>query len=54
MTQTLAIMIVLFVFIAIANLIKINIMALRLLKDKDINNKENPLEKEYQFIKGLY
>jgi len=23
-------------------------------KSKEINNSENPLEKDYQFIKGLY
>ncbi|WP_306350732.1 hypothetical protein [Flavobacterium sp. '19STA2R22 D10 B1'] len=54
MVQTLAIMIVIFVLLSVVYVVKINIMALRLTKEKEINNKINPLEKDYQFIKGLY
>lgn len=54
MTQVLAIMIIIFVLLAIIFMIKIKGIALQLTKSIEINNKENPLEKKYQFIKGLY
>lgn len=54
MTQILALMILLFTGFSVVFLIKIKIMALKLTKTKELNNSENPLEKNYQFIKGLY
>lgn len=54
MTTALVIMIVVMVAIAVVNVIKINMLALQVIKEKEINNTENPLEKNYQFIKGLY
>ncbi|MEL1244021.1 hypothetical protein AAEO56_07095 [Flavobacterium sp. DGU11] len=54
MTTALVIMIVVMVGIALVNVIKINMLALQIIKDKETNNRENPLEKNYQFIKGLY
>lgn len=35
-------------------LIDINSLVLRIIKDKDVNKIPNKLEKNYQFIKGLY
>lgn len=54
MTQVLALMILLFTGFSIVFLINIKILALKLTKTKEINNSENPLETDYQFIKGLY
>ncbi|MBS7786192.1 hypothetical protein KIH23_02695 [Flavobacterium sp. CYK-55] len=54
MTQVLAIMILLFVGMCIYFLIKIKSVATQIVKSKEVNNQENPLEKNYQFIKGLY
>lgn len=46
-------MIVLF-FTAIKYLIDINTLALRICKNKELNQQKNHLEENYQFIKGLY
>lgn len=46
-------MIVLF-FTAIKYLIDINTLALRISKNKDLNQQKNALDENYQFIKGLY
>lgn len=50
--------IILFLLFLIAFIIKellnINILLLMVKKDKQLLNKENELEKKYQFIKGLY
>ncbi len=54
MIQVLAVMIILFVLLAIVFMIKIKTTTTRLTKSKEINHKENPLEKDYQYIKGLY
>ena len=54
MTQVFSIMILIFVLLAIVFLIKIKSVTLQLIKSKEVNKKENPLEKDYQFIKGLY
>lgn len=54
MTQVFAIMIIIFVLMAIVFMIRIKSVTLQILKSKEVNNKENPLEKNYQFIKGLY
>ncbi|CAD0005124.1 hypothetical protein [Flavobacterium chungangense] len=54
MTQVFSIMILIFVLLAIVFLIKIKSVALQLVKSKEVNNQENQLEKNYQFIKGLY
>jgi hypothetical protein len=54
MIQVFAIMIILFVVLSVVFLIKIKNVATRLMKTKEINNKENPLEEKYQFIKGLF
>lgn len=54
MTQVFAIMIIIFVLLAIVFMIKIKSVMLQISKSKEVNNKENPLEKNYQFIKGLY
>ncbi|PKB18355.1 hypothetical protein [Flavobacterium sp. 5] len=54
MIQVLAIMIIVFVLLAIVFMIKIKITAMQILKSKELNNQENPLDKDYQFIKGLY
>ncbi len=47
-------MVIGFVIAAIYFMIKIKATTLQILKSKEINNKENPLEKDYQFIKGLF
>jgi hypothetical protein len=54
MIQVFAIMIILFVVLSVVFLIKIKNVATRLMKTKEINNQENPLEEKYQFIKGLF
>lgn len=54
MTQVLALMVLIFIGFSIVFLINIIITTLKLSKSKEINNSENPLEKDYQFIKGLY
>jgi len=54
MTQVLAIMIIVFVFLSIYFMIKIKNTSVRLTKSKELNNEENKLEKKYQFIKGLF
>lgn len=54
MVAVFGIMIALFIVLAVINLVKINILALQIIKDKELNNQENPKEKKYQFIKGLY
>jgi hypothetical protein len=54
MTQIFAIMIILFVFFSVVFLMKIETTTLKILKNKELNNEENKLEKNYQFIKGLY
>lgn len=54
MSQVFALMIIGFVFASIVLLIKIKSRTLQILKTKELNNEENPLEKDYQFIKGLY
>ena len=54
MTQVLAIMIIVFVFLSIYFMIKIKNISVRLIKSKELNNEENKLEKKYLFIKGLY
>jgi len=54
MIQVFSIMILIFVLLAIVFLIRIKSITLRLAKSNELNNKENPLEKDYQFIKGLY
>jgi len=54
MIQVFAIMIIIFVLMAIVFMIRIKSATLQILKSKEVNNKENPLEKNYQFIKGLY
>lgn len=54
MTQVFAIMIILFVLMAIVFMIRIKSITLQISKSKEVNNKENPLEKKYQFIRGLY
>ncbi len=54
MIQILAIMIIIFVALSIVFMIKIKNTATRLVKSKEVNNQENPFEKDYQFIKGLY
>jgi len=54
MIQVFAIMIILFVLLSLVFLIKIKNVATRLMKTKEINNQENPLEEKYQFIKGLF
>lgn len=46
-------MIILF-FTAIKYLIDINMLALRISKNKELNQQKNELEENYQFIKGLY
>lgn len=35
-------------------LIDINALVLQIIKDKEVNKIPNELEKNYQFIKGLY
>lgn len=54
MTQVFAIMIIVFVLMAIVFMIRIKSVTLQIAKSKEVNNKENPLENNYQFIKGLY
>lgn len=54
MTQVLVIMIAFFFFLSLVFMIKIKNTTLRLLKSKEINNKENELDTKYQFIKGLF
>jgi hypothetical protein len=54
MTQVLAIMIIVFVLLAIVFMIKIKIATMQIIKSKELNNQENLLDKDYQFIKGLY
>lgn len=54
MTTVLVIMIVVMAAIVVVNVIKISMLALQVIKDKETNNRENPLERNYQFIKGLY
>ena len=54
MTQTFVLMIIIFVFASIVLLIKIKSTTLQILKAKELNNEENKLEKDYEFIKGLY
>jgi hypothetical protein len=54
MTQVLAIMIVIFVLLAIVLMINVMGLMLQITKTKELNNRENPFEKHYQFIKGLY
>lgn len=54
MIQVFSIMILIFVVLAIIFLIKIKSVTLQLIKSKEVNNKENQLENDYQFIKGLY
>lgn len=54
MTQFFAIMIIIFVFASIIFLIKIKSTTLQILKSKELNNEENKLEKNYEFIKGLF
>lgn len=54
MTQVLAIMIIVFVFLSIYFMIKIKNSAVKLTKSKEINNQENIFEKKYLFIKGLF
>lgn len=50
----LVLLMIVMVGIAIVNIIRINMLALQIIKSKEINNCENPMEKKYQFIKGLY
>ena len=54
MIQVFAIMVIVFVILAIVFMIKIKATTLQIIKSKEVNNKENQLEKDYQFIKGLY
>lgn len=54
MTQLFAFMVIGFVLASIILIIKIKSTTLQILKSKELNNKENTLEKDYQFIKGLY
>lgn len=54
MTQIFAIMIIFFIMLSIFYMIKIRNIANRMTKSKELSKKENPLEKDYQFIKGLY
>ena len=54
MIQVFAIRIILFVVLSVVFLIKIKNVATRLMKTKEINNQENPLDEKYQFIKGLF
>lgn len=54
MTQFFTIMIIVFVFASIVFLIKIKSTTLQILKTKELNNEENKLEKNYEFIKGLF
>nr|WP_315175443.1 hypothetical protein [uncultured Flavobacterium sp.] len=54
MTQVLAIMIIVFVALSIVFLLKIKNTSLKISKSKELNNEENKLEKNYQFIKGLF
>jgi hypothetical protein len=54
MTQVLAIMIIIFVLLSVVFMIRIMGVTLQITKTKELNNQENPLEKHYQFIKGLY
>jgi hypothetical protein len=54
MTQFFAIIIIAFVFASIVFLIKIKSTTLQILKSKELNNEENKLEKNYEFIKGLF
>lgn len=54
MIKVLAVMIVLFVFFSVYFMIKIKNTSVKLTKSKEVNNEDNKLEKNYQFIKGLY
>ncbi len=45
---------ILMVFYIIKIFLDINGMLIKLKKNKTVNNQDNPLEKNYQFIKGLY
>lgn len=54
MTQFFALMIIIFVFASIVFLMKITLITLQILKTKELNNEANKLEKDYQFIKGLF
>ena len=54
MTQIFAIIIILFVIASIVFLMKITLITLQILKTKELNNEENKLEKNYEFIKGLF
>lgn len=54
MAAGLVITLVSLAFIAISKLIEMNNLTLRIKKDKDVNNKPNNLDKDYQFIKGLF
>lgn len=40
--------------ICIKNLIDINLLALRVSKNKELNKQNNDLDQNYQFIRGLY
>lgn len=54
MIQVFVIMILIFVFMSIYFMIKIKNTTVKITKNKELNNQENKLEKDYQFIKGLY
>jgi hypothetical protein len=54
MTLFFVLIIIVFAFVAIIFLIKINLTTLQILKSKELNNEENKLEKDYEFIKGLF
>lgn len=54
MIQVLAIMVILFIGLSIFFMMKIKATTLKIVKNKGLNNEENKLEKNYQFIKGLY
>lgn len=54
MIKVLVIMILLFVFFSVYFMIKIKNTSVKLTKSKEVNNQSNKLEKDYQFIKGLY
>ncbi|HOZ75145.1 MAG TPA: hypothetical protein PLS51_04680 [Flavobacterium sp.] len=54
MIQVFAIMVIVFVALSIFFIMKIKSTTLKIIKTKELNNEENKLEKNYQFIKGLY
>lgn len=54
MTAYLVIIMIILFFTVIKYLIDINTLALRISKNKELNQQENDLEDKYQFIKGLF